>query len=219
MRSADKIILNPNWIPPDSEWVRKSSDVEPYQKITADDPLNPLGKIKIPLGQAYLLHEAQSPADIGNLVSHGCVRVLREDLFELTKMISAAQSLSVSRQEIDAARKDTERRVINLDGSIPVDINYDSMIVEKGVLTIYPDVYERRTNTVENLRAELQQFGIDAGKLDEGTLKEMLDKVSGERKFVVALADLRAGDGLKKGKIEPLTPQQQAESDGKKSKK
>ncbi|HXG84593.1 MAG TPA: L,D-transpeptidase, partial [Pyrinomonadaceae bacterium] len=111
MRSADKIILNPNWIPPDSEWVRKSSDVEPYQKIPADDPLNPLGKIKIPLGQAYLLHEAQSPADIGNLVSHGCVRVLRDDLFEMTQMISKARNLSISNDEIAAARKNSERRV------------------------------------------------------------------------------------------------------------
>ncbi len=218
MRSADKIILNPNWIPPDSEWVRKSSDVEPYQKIPADDPDNPLGKIKIPLGQAYLLHEAQSPADIGNLVSHGCVRVLRDDLFELTEMIAKARNLSISDAEIAAARKNTERRVINLKGDIPVDINYDSMVVENGVLTIYPDVYERKTNTIENLRAELQQFDVDTAKLDDAALEEMLDKVNGDRKFVVALADFKTGDWLKKGKTEPLTPQQ-AKGDGKKSKK
>jgi hypothetical protein len=218
MRSADKIILNPNWIPPDSEWVRKSADVEPYQKILADDPLNPLGKIKIPLGQAYLLHEAQSPSDIGNLVSHGCVRVLRDDLFELTEMISKARNLSISDEEIAAARKNTERRVINLNGDIPVDINYDSMVVEKGVLSIYPDVYERKTNTIENLRAKLQQFDVDTAKLEDSMLKEMLDKVNGDRKFVVSLSDVKAGNALKKGETEPLTPQQ-GKSDGKKSKK
>jgi len=218
MRSADKIILNPNWIPPDSEWVRKSADVEPYQKISADDPLNPLGKIKIPLGQAYLLHEAQSPSDIGNLVSHGCVRVLRDDLFDLTEMISKARNLSISNEEIAAARKNTERRVINLNGDIPVDINYDSMVVEKGVLTVYPDVYERKTNTIENLRAKLQQFDVDTAKLEDAMLKEMLDKVNGDRKFVVSLSDLKAGNALKKGKTEPLTPQQ-AKTNGKKSKK
>ncbi len=216
MRSADKIILNPNWIPPDSEWVRKSPDVEPYQKISADDPLNPLGKIKIPLGQAYLLHEAQSPSDIGNLVSHGCVRVLRDDLFEMTQMISKARNLSISNEEIAAARKNSERRVINLDGDIPVDINYDSIIVENGVLTIYPDVYERKTNTVENFRAELESYGVDVSKIDEKTLKEMLDKVNGDQKFVVALAAFKAGKALEKGKIEPLTPQQ-AKGNGKKS--
>ncbi len=208
MRDADKIILNPDWIPPDSEWVRQSSDVEPYERIPADDPDNPLGKIKIPLGDAYLLHEAQSPSDIGNLVSHGSVRVLRDDIFDLTKMIVEARGLPISKQEIEAARKNSERRVINLNGDIPVDINYDSMVVEKGVLSIYPDVYERNTNTTENLRAELQQFGVDAAKLDDATLKDMLERVNGDRKFVVSLADLKAGNALAKGKTEPLTPQQ-----------
>ncbi|MDQ3323740.1 MAG: L,D-transpeptidase [Acidobacteriota bacterium] len=215
MRSADKIILNPNWIPPDSEWVRNSSNVEPYQKITADDPLNPLGKIKIPLGQAYLLHEAQSPSDIGNLVSHGCVRVLNDDLFEITEMISRARNLSITKDEIAAARKNTERRVIDLKGDVPVDINYDSMVVEKGIFSLYPDVYERKTNTPENLRAKLESYGVDAAKLDDAMLREILGKVDGDHKFTVALADIKAGNAVRNGKVEPLTPQQAKKSEKK----
>ena len=215
MRSADKIILNPNWIPPDSEWVRKSAGVEPYQKISADDPLNPLGKIKIPLGQAYLLHEAQSPSDIGNLVSHGCVRVLRDDLFEITEMISRARGLSITKNEIAAARKNTERRVIDLNGDVPVDINYDSMVVEKGIFSLYPDVYERKTNTPENLRAKLESYGVDQTKLDDAMLREILGKVDGDHKFTVALADIKAGNALKNGKTAPLTPQQAKKSEKK----
>ncbi len=46
----------------------------------------------------------------------------------------------------------------------------------------------------------------------------MLDKDFADEKFVVALADLKARDGLKKGRTEPLTPQQD-KNDGKKSKK
>ncbi len=83
-RDATAVIWNPAWIPPDSAWVRKSDSVKPYERIPADDPQNPLGKIKIPLGDAYLLHEADSPSDIGNLVSHGCVRVLRKDMLDIT---------------------------------------------------------------------------------------------------------------------------------------
>ena len=215
MRSADKIILNPNWIPPDSEWVRNSPNVEPYQKITADDPLNPLGKIKIPLGQAYLLHEAQSPSDIGNLVSHGCVRVLNDDLFEITEMISRARNLSITKDEIAAARKNTDRRVIDLNGDVPVDINYDSMVVEKGIFSLYPDVYERKTNTPENLRAKLESYGVDAAKLDDAMLREILGKVDGDHKFTVALADIKAGNAVKNGKTEPLTPQQAKKSEKK----
>ena len=90
---------------------------------------------------------------MGNLVSHGCVRILRADLFDLTKMITAARSLSISTKEIDKARKDSKRRVIDFGEKITVDINYDTMVVEGGILTIYPDVYEQKTNTVEELRA------------------------------------------------------------------
>lgn len=210
MRSTDKIILNPDWIPPDSAWVRRSTSVEPYERISADDPNNPLGKIKIPLGQAYLLHEAQGPSDIGNLVSHGCVRVMRDDLFEVAKMIARARNLSTSGSQIDAARKDTERRVMNLNGDIPVDINYDTMVVENGVLTIYPDVYDRNMNTIESLKTELARFNVDSSRFDDATLKQMLDKVNSDQKYVVAISELMKGSGLD-GKVEPLTPQQAKE--------
>jgi lipoprotein-anchoring transpeptidase ErfK/SrfK len=214
MRSAEKIILNPDWIPPDSEWVRDSG-IEPYERIPADDPDNPLGKIKIPLGDAYLLHEAQGTSDIGNLVSHGCVRVLRDDIFELTRLIAAARDLSITNKEISEARKNSERRVIELGGEIPVDINYDTMVVEGGILHIYPDVYEQKTNTVEELRAELESYKIDVSKFDDSTLKKILDSVSSERKFVIPLDDLRNGQSFKNGRLEPLTPYQ-ANKSGKK---
>lgn len=210
MRSADKIILNPDWIPPDSAWVRRSSSVEPYERISADDPNNPLGKIKIPLGQAYLLHEAQGPSDIGNLVSHGCVRVMRDDLFEVSKMIARARNLSTSGSQIDAARRDTERRVLNLNGDVQVDINYDTMVVENGVLTIYPDVYDKNMNTIENLKAELARFNVDSSRFDDAVLKQMLDKVNSDQKYVVAISELLKGSALD-GKVEPLTPQQAKE--------
>jgi lipoprotein-anchoring transpeptidase ErfK/SrfK len=215
-RIADRIILNPDWIPPDSEWVR-SAGIEPYERVPADDPDNPLGKIKIPLGQAYLLHEAQGTSDIGNLVSHGCVRVLRDDIYELTRLIVRARELPISENEINTSKKDSKRRIIELNEKLPVDINYDTMVVEGGVLHIYPDVYEQKTNTVEELRAELESYKIDVSKLDDKVLKKMLDSVSSERKFVVSLDDIRAGNALEKGKTEPLTPYQAKEKRKKKS--
>ncbi len=215
IRAARSLILNPDWVPPDSEWVR-SSGVEPYERIPADNPDNPLGKIKIPLGDAYLLHEAQSPSDIGNLVSHGCVRVLRDDIFELSRLIARARNLPVTEQDFQLARTSSDRREIKFEKLIPVDINYDTMVVENGVLNIYPDVYRRNTNTVENLRAELQTYGIDAGRLDNARLAEMLERVSDKEQFVVPLDDIRAGGALKRGKTEPLVPKQAAEKNDRK---
>lgn len=208
-RRAREIILNPEWIPPDSEWVRESKNVEPYERIPAGDPDNPLGKIKFPLGDAYLLHEAQRPSDLGNLVSHGCVRILRNDIVELARKIVIARGISDGENKIEQSENDTVRRAINLGEPLTVDINYDTMVVEGGVLFIYPDVYDRQTNTVEKLRAELESYQIDVSKLDEKTLKAMLDKASDKQQFSVSLEDIRAGNALQKGKTEPLVRQQE----------
>ncbi len=203
-RRATRVILNPAWVPPDSEWVRESEGVEPGERIPADDPRNPLGKIKIPLGDAYLIHEAAKPSDIGSLVSHGCVRMLTEDLFDLTERIARARSLDVTKEEIEKARGDSERRVLRLEEPLTVDINYDTEVVEGGVLHVYPDVYDRKTNTVERLREDLRAAGVDVSKLDDETLKEMIGKASASEKFVVRVSDIRRGRALTSGRTEPL---------------
>ncbi len=203
-REATRIILNPAWVPPDSAWVRASDEVEPYERIPADDPRNPLGKIKIPLGDAYLIHEAAKPSDIGSLVSHGCVRMLTEDLFDLTERIARARALDVTKEEIEKARGDSVRRVLPLGEPLPVDINYDTEVVEGGVLHVYPDVYDRKTNTVEQLREDLRAAGVDVSKLDEAALKEMIEKASASEKFVVRVSDIRHGRALTAGRTEPL---------------
>jgi L,D-transpeptidase catalytic domain len=203
-RRATQIILNPAWVPPDSSWVRASDEVEPYERIPADDPRNPLGKIKIPLGDAYLIHQAAKPSDIGSLVSHGCVRMLTDDLFDLAERIARARSLDVTGEEINRARGDSERRVLRLEEPLPVDINYDTEVVEGGVLHVYPDVYDRKTNTVERLREDLRAAGIDVSKLDEATLGQMIEKASASEKFVVRVSDIRRGRALTAGSTEPL---------------
>jgi lipoprotein-anchoring transpeptidase ErfK/SrfK len=202
-RQATEVILNPTWIPPNSKWVRARLVGE---HITAADPRNPLGKIKIPLGDAYLIHQAESPSDIGHLVSHGCVRVLKGDLFDLAEKIAQARGVADSAREIEQAEQNTKRRIIRLGDPVPVDINYDTTVVEGGVLHIYPDVYDRGTNTVERLRGVLQRAGVDASKLGDGVLREMLGRVSSGEQFVVSVADIESGHALDRGHTEPLAP-------------
>jgi len=87
---------------------------------------------------------------------------------------------------------------------LPVDINYDTQVVEGGVLHLYPDVYERGTNTVEKLRAELESEGVDASKLRDATLEKMLARVNSRQKFVVSVESIAAGRGLVEGRLLPL---------------
>jgi lipoprotein-anchoring transpeptidase ErfK/SrfK len=203
-KQATEIIWNPAWIPPDSEWVSGRKGIKPGEIIKASDPRNPLGKVKIPLGYGYLIHQAAAPTDLGNLVSHGCVRMLRADLYDLAEKIVAARGPDVTAKQIARAKLTKNTLVAKLDAPLPVDINYDTQVIEGGNLHLYPDVYERGTNTVEKLRAELESGGIEAGSLDDATLKRMLARVSAKQKYVVSLESIAAGRALTDGRVLPL---------------
>lgn len=210
-RRASEVIWNPTWIPPDSDWVRESG-VTPGKVIKPGVAANPIGKMKIPLGGGYLIHQAKGRGDLGNLVSHGCVRMMQSDLYDLGEKIAAAYAWPVSKKRIDAAKRTTKTVVATLDQPVPIDINYDTQVVENGTLYIYPDVYSRGTNTVARLRAELETSGVDASQLDDATLEEMLKRPTKKQKFAVDVASIAQGRALADGRLEPLVGQPAAKS-------
>lgn len=204
-RKATEIVWNPDWIPPDSVWVASVKHVEPGERIPASDRRNPLGKVKIRLGDAVLIHEARKPTDIGGLVSHGCVRMLTQDLYDLAEKIVAARSLPVTAEQIERAKATTARLAVDLDPPLWVDIDYDTEVIEGGRLHLYPDVYARRPEPLKVLRDELEDVGVTGKKLDERTLAQMRKRVSATEEFVVPIEELEAGRALIAGQSEPLT--------------
>ena len=205
-REATEIIWNPAWIPPPSDWVLEMKGVTPGEIIKASDPRNPLGKMKIPLGDRYLIHQAAKLSDVGHLVSHGCVRVPRPQLYELAETIIAARNAPVSRKRIEAAKRGSKMLVVRLDQPVPVDINYDTLVVEGGALHIYADVYDRGTNRPARVREELQSSGIDDSHLTDAVIKRMLRKVTRATQFVVDKSSIEQGRVLEDGRVLPLIP-------------
>ncbi len=208
-RQVTELIWNPAWIPPSSDWVKEMSGVRPGEIIKASDPRNPLGKMKIPLGDRYLIHQAAKISDVGNLVSHGCVRMPRTDLYDLAEKIIAARSLSVSPKRIAAAKRSSRTLVARVPEPVPVDINYDTLVVEEGVLHIYPDVYGRGTNRPARLREELQTSDVDVSNLSDKTIRQMLRRVNRRTQFVVETSSIEAGRALEDGRVIPLIPRAQ----------
>lgn len=200
-REATSIEWNPVWIPPSSDWIEKSSTVKPGEIVLPTDPRNPLGKVKIPLGYGYLIHQAKGPGDLGSLVSHGCVRVMQADLYDLAEKIVAARGLDLTAAQISAAKRSKKTLVAPLDPFVPVEITYDTLVVENGVLHIYPDVYNHRRNTVSNLRTELKTSGIGHEHLSDPELKRMLTAAKGKNKFVVKVSDLDSETAFAKGQV------------------
>lgn len=210
MRSAGSIEWNPVWIPPSSDWIERSSTVKPGEIVRPTDPRNPLGKVKIPLGYGYLLHQAKGPTDIGSLVSHGCVRVLQNDLYDLAEKIVAARDLDVTPAQIRAAKSNKKTLVAKIEPELTVEITYDTIVVENGALHVYPDVYHRKSNTVSNVRAELRSSGVDDGRLADAEIHKMLKGVTGKKQFVVSIADLERGSLLANGRYTAVVTQGKA---------
>jgi hypothetical protein len=205
-REVNELIWNPDWIPPSSDWVLGIKGVSPGEVIKASDPRNPLGKMKIPLGDSYLIHQAAKTTDVGNLVSHGCIRMLRSEIYDLAEKIVAARNAPVSPKRIAAAKRNLRTLVVPLDEPVPVDVNYDTLVIEQGVLHVYPDVYARGTNRPARLRAELQAANVDETNLGEKTLKQILSKVTRRTQFVVQLRSIAEGRAMEDGRALPLIP-------------
>jgi lipoprotein-anchoring transpeptidase ErfK/SrfK len=200
MRQAKEIIFNPTWTPPDEPWVEGSDKVKVGEKVEAGSKLNPLGIAKIPIGLPSLIHGGKKAAQIGGFASHGCVGLtdaqLRDFAMDLAKLGGAELS---SREIAEYAKKRTETKSVKLNSTVPIELRYETIVVEGGNLHIYRDVYDMDTNNEESLRLVLAKYGVsleqlspaereqvtkalrdmsrDArGKVDNGAVKKESDK-------------------------------------------
>lgn len=77
-----RMIWNPSWVPPDSEWAR---DLEPK---APGEPDNPMGRVKMYFRDpAYYIHGTPYEETVPSASSHGCVRMRNEDAVELARLV------------------------------------------------------------------------------------------------------------------------------------
>ena len=165
-RKADTIIFNPTWTPPDEPWVK--GKVKAGKTVAAGDKLNPLGPIKIPIGLPSLIHGGKQPAKIGGFASHGCVGLTNPQVQDFALELGKISGLELTAEDVKNYEKQkTETKNVKLNKSIPVELRYETIVVEDGKLKIYRDVYERGTNTEENLRSVLETYGVSLENLPE----------------------------------------------------
>jgi hypothetical protein len=136
------------------------------EKIGAGDRLNPLGPIKIPIGLPSLIHGGKAAAKLGGFASHGCVGLTNSQIQDFAKRLGRLGGTQISDEQIAEYQKNkTETRAVNLTKAVPVELRYETITVENGKLHIYRDVYDRGTNTEENLRNVLQPYGLTLDQL------------------------------------------------------
>ena len=179
LRKAQTIIFNPTWTPPDSPWVATMKNVTPGETVEAGSKLNPLGPIKIPIGLPSLIHGGKSPARIGKFASHGCVGLTTPQIKDFAMLLSKASNTNISQQTMNSYLEDKDRtQTVKLEHTVPVELRYETIVVEDGKLHIYKDVYAQDTNTEENLRNVLAANGVKFEDLSEQQRTEALNAVN-----------------------------------------
>jgi lipoprotein-anchoring transpeptidase ErfK/SrfK len=169
MRTANEIIFNPTWTPPDEPWVESpSSKVKVGQKVEAGSALNPLGLVKIPIGSPSLIHGGKSVTQLGGFASHGCVGLTNAQVVDLSKRLAKLGGIEITDKQIEGYKQNrTKTKNIALQQPIPVELRYETIVVGGGKLYIYRDVYEHGTNTEANLRNVLGAHGLTLENLNE----------------------------------------------------
>lgn len=177
LRKAKEIIFNPTWTPPDEPWVK--GKVAPGEKIEAGSKLNPLGPVKVPIGLPSLIHGGKDPSKLGTFASHGCAGLTNTGIQDFALQLSNLSGQPIAPGEIKAYETNkTETKNIKLNTPVPVELRYETIVVENGIVLVYRDVYERGTNTEENLRKVLQVYGVSFDSLPETDRTNLLNALA-----------------------------------------
>jgi lipoprotein-anchoring transpeptidase ErfK/SrfK len=166
MRKADTIIFNPTWTPPDEPWVK--GKFAPGKTVEAGSKDNPLGPIKIPIGLPSLIHGGKAPARLGGFASHGCVGLTNPQVQDFSVVLASLGGGQLTPEDVAGYAKNREEtKQVKLSSAVPVELRYETIVVEDGKLHVYRDVYDKGTNTEENLRRVLEAFGVRLEDLSE----------------------------------------------------
>ncbi|HYW73980.1 MAG TPA: L,D-transpeptidase [Pyrinomonadaceae bacterium] len=173
-RKAEQIIFNPTWTQPDESWASDPGAVTP-----AGAAGNPLGPIKVPIGGANLIHGGKALAKIGTFASHGCVGLTNDEVKDFVRTLADASRIDLTDDTIAGYLKHrTRTQVVKLSKPVPVELRYETIVVQDGQLHVYRDVYNKNTNTEENLRSAFEADGISFDKLSEEERTQALNAVN-----------------------------------------
>jgi murein L,D-transpeptidase YcbB/YkuD len=163
-----RMVWNPSWTPPDSEWARDERPAAPGWN-------NPMGRVKMHLFDDYYVHgtPARNERFLGRPASHGCIRMRNADVMELARLVLAAEGAPVTEATIDQLAANPGRtRELRLSGRVRVRIEYRLAELEQDSVALHPDVYGRAgARYAERVSQELTALGQDASVVEQMAIR------------------------------------------------
>lgn len=165
--AIQRMVWNPSWTPPDSEWARD-------ERPAAPGPSNPMGRVKMHLFQDYYVHgtPARNERFLGRPASHGCIRMRNADVMELARLVLRADGAPVSDETLQGLIDNPRRtRELRLSGRVRVRIEYRLAELEADSVTLHPDVYARAGGRyADRVRQELRTLGTDPAVVEHAAI-------------------------------------------------
>lgn len=179
-KKINTIVWNPWWYPPPgSDWVEDPTPVPPRAAG------NPLGEIKIPLDKLVRIHGTRVIRSIGQWASHGCVRMIFEDIFGLVQLLLTEYSDASAIAEMERAnRHPTSEFTTRLNREVPVLVTYDTVKVNNGYVTIAPDLYSREGDMVSHISDSIRSHIKDEEEPAPRRIKNLLKMFKGQTIYV-----------------------------------
>lgn len=120
---------NPTWTPPASIRAEHAANGEPLPAVVPAGPDNPLGPFKFTLGTpGYLIHGSDKKFGIGMRVSHGCFRMLNQNVLELSRIAPVGTPVRIINEPYKFGVRDGK---IYLEAHEPLDDHGEPSVVDK----------------------------------------------------------------------------------------
>jgi L,D-transpeptidase ErfK/SrfK len=96
-------IKDPTWTPPESIRIEHAAKGDPLPRVVPAGPDNPLGRYAMRLSiPGYLIHSTNKPLGVGMRVSHGCIRMLPDDIERLFPQLPVGTPVNIVNQPVKA---------------------------------------------------------------------------------------------------------------------
>jgi hypothetical protein len=149
-----------------------------------------MGRVKLFFLPLYFIHGTPDGESIGTPASRGCVRMRNRDVIELSRLLHSRAAPHVSSAELDRIlSRPSDTRRVNFRGEIEVVIRYDPIVVERGEIFAYPDIYDRKAIHSENVYQALMQAGYDVSQVSHDEVRRFVDRAQGLRAPLVVRLD------------------------------
>ncbi|MGC3873844.1 L,D-transpeptidase family protein [Halomonas sp. GXIMD04776] len=94
-------VEQPSWYPPQSVIAEHAENGDVLPRVVPPGPDNPLGDYAIILGiPGYLIHGTNRPDGVGMRVSHGCIRMLSDDIENLIYRVPKGTTVRLINQPV-----------------------------------------------------------------------------------------------------------------------